>query len=308
MEGAPRIELKLLRTILAVARHQSYTRAAEELALTQPAVSMHVRRLEAALGVALVELIGHRARLTAAGELLAREGTRLLADAHHLESQLEQLARGGSGRLRVGASSTPGTYLLPLVLARLLSVMPKLEVSCTLDRTLPIEEMLLEGALDCALVGGHLASRDLTREDWVADEVVLVAGRTHPLAARAGGQPLTRRELESTPWVFHSAGSATRQCLEAWLATKQVEPRIAMELSSVEAVKGMVAAGMGIAGVSRFALAPGSALVTLPAAGTTLRRNLAILYHPAKSRCPMVKSFREAAHHLAPTLKATRGN
>ena len=289
-----KLELKLLRTFLAVARHESFTRAAAELELTQPAVSMHVKRLEEALGVPLVELAGHRARLTDAGRVLVREGAPLVSDAQRLEARLAALATAGAGRLRVGASSTPGAYLLPRVLARLAAASPGVELECRIGRTLDIEEALLADALDCAVVGGHLASRDLLRDPWVSDEVVLVAAKTHPLARRAGGAALTRRELESVPFIFHSAGSATRQCLEAWLAEKKIQPRVLMELSAVEAVKGMVAAGLGIAGLSRFALT-GDELTVLPATGAALRRRLAIVYPPAKVRCPLVKAFREAA-------------
>lgn len=289
----PRLDLKLLRTFLAVARHKSYTRAAEELALTQPGVSIHVKRLEQVLGVPLFEQVGQRVQLTTAGEVLVRAGTQLIGDASRIERRLADLSGGTVGRLRVGASSVPGIYLLPKVLARFVAEAPDVQIQCVLGRTLEIEEMLLADTLDCALVGGHLASRDIAREKWLSDEVVLVCGRSHPLASRARGPALTRAELAAARFIYHAPGSATRQCLDAWLASRSVKPRVLMELGSVEAVKEMVKAGLGIAGVSHHSLSDD--LVLLPASGQALKRHLWILHHPAKTRCPVVKKFRTVA-------------
>ena len=300
MEQTPKLELKLVRTFLAVARHASFTRAAEELGLTQPAVSMHVHRLETAVGVPLVEIIGNRAKLTTAGELLFRQGAKLLGDAHRLEEQLNDLAGGARGRLRVGGSTTPGIYLLPRLLARFSAESPDVDISCSIGRTLQIEEMLFSDALDVALVGGHLASRELVSESWIRDEIVLVAGPTHPLAARADSAQLSRAELESARWIFHSQGSATRRCLETWLEGRRVKPRIAMELASIEAVKGMVFQGLGLAALSRFSLTGDHGLTVLPTSGAALRRNLSLVHHPEKARSPVVKAFRD----LARTMKS----
>ena len=160
-----------------------------------------------------------------------------------------------------------------------------------------IEELLHAGALDCAIVGGHLASRDLVRESWIADEVALVVPAAHRLATRGG--PVTPADLAGEPLVLQERGSATRRCFETWLATQRVRPHIVMELSGADAIKNMVEAGLGVAALSRLAVERTSTLVALTASGAGMKRRLSLIHHPAKATCPLVKKFRDLARALA---------
>lgn len=290
------LDLVYLRSFLVVARLESFTAAAKELGLSQPAVSGHVRKLEAALGHALVELSGGRARLTAGGQLLLESGPEVLAAAERLHDGLARLGGLGHRTLRVGASTTPGVHVLPRILRALSAAHPELAVSCTIRGSAQIEELLARGEIDCGIVGGKLSAHELELEALVDDELVLVAPAGHALAGRAVG----RRELESEAWVLRERGSATRRRLEEFLGKLGLAPRAAVEVDSPAAVKAMVGAGLGLSAVSRFSLETGDALAVLDA--KPIRRELSLAYRSDRAQAPALQAFARAARGIAKTL------
>ena len=241
----------LLRTFLAVRKHRSYTRAAEELFVTQPAVSRRVRRLEQALGTALFEQIGKSLHTTDAGETLAAEADRLLGATGRAIEAVRAHDRGGRGALRVGASTTPGFYLLPQALGRFHRAFPGVELHYVVQNSTRIEHQILRNELDLGFVGAHLASRELHLDPVGGDEVVCFSHPAHPLARRRNLSPAA---LVNELWVVREQGSATRRLFESWLASTDARMGRTIELNCPEAVKALVAAGVGISFMSLHGL------------------------------------------------------
>ncbi|MBI4603956.1 MAG: LysR family transcriptional regulator [Planctomycetes bacterium] len=160
-----------LKTFLAVEKHRNYTHAARELFLSQPAVSRQVHELERELGVRLFEQIGKTISLTDAGLTLAREAKDLPGSLERAGEAVRAHAGAGRGALRLGASTTPGFYLLPPVLGRFHGRFPAVEISYTIKSSRRIEEAILGNEIDLGFVGAHFAGEGLRSEPIAEDEV-----------------------------------------------------------------------------------------------------------------------------------------
>ena len=240
-----------LRTFLAVRRHRSYTRAAEELYVTQPAVSRRIRRLERAVGAVLFEQIGRSLHTTDAGETLAAEADRLLGAMERAAEAVREHGTGGRGVLRVGASTTPGFYLVPQALGRFHRAFPGVELHYVVQNSTRIEQQILRNELDLGFVGAHLANRDLRLDRVGGDEVVCFSHPEHPLTRRRDVPPSA---LEKELWVVRERGSATRRLFESWLASTGARMGRPIELNCPEAVKALVASGVGVSFMSLHGL------------------------------------------------------
>ena len=239
-----------LRVFLTVARRLSYSRAAEELYISQPAVSRHVHALEKDLGAKLLGQIGNRVHLTDAGRIVFDYAQRVFALTEETQRALAELEGLERGYLRLGASSTPGIYLLPSVVALFRERYPGVELSLTIGNSQQIEERVLKNELDLGFVGARFLP-ELQVQPLVRDELVLVVPTGHPFSAREGISP---RELERETFILREAGSGTRRVVEEELARVGVTLQQPLELCGCEAVKRAVAAGMGIAVVSGYGI------------------------------------------------------
>ena len=261
-----------LRAFSAVARHGSFSRAAEELYVSQPAVSKHVAALERELGVRLLERGRSGAALTDAGRRLVDYVVRAEA---LLASGRRALADPGEGTLSIAASGIPGTYLLPRPLADFARDNPLVEIDLRLSTSGGALELVRAHEFELGIVGGLSPPPELTSEALADDEVILV-GPPH-----LGGRRLRPRELEDLTWISREEGSATRASLEAALWQIGVTPRRRLVLDSWEAVKRSAAEGLGVAAVSRFALdeelAAGT-LAVLDVRRWRVRRTIAAVY------------------------------
>ncbi len=156
------MDVRDLQVFLSVSKHLNFTRAGEELNLSQPSVSVRIRQLETQLGVKLFEQLGKKVALTDAGQLLVPYARRVLTaveDAHHAIDELQGLERGS---LRIGASTTPGMYLVPQVIARFKQRYPKIDIHLRIKDTREVEESVLRNEFDFGFVGGHLAASEVT--------------------------------------------------------------------------------------------------------------------------------------------------
>ncbi len=244
------LNLHHLRVFSAVAEHRGFSRAAAGLHISQPAVSKAVRLLEREAGVPLIERAGRASRLTAAGERLAARARELFGVEAVAEEELRALRGLEAGSLRVGASTTIATYLLPPILARFHDAHPAIALRVTSANTRAITRALLERRLDVALVEGPVEHPRIARRRWQSDELVVIAPPGHRLASRRG---VAVGELAAQRFVVREPGSGTREVAERALSRHGVHPAIALQLGSTEAVKQAVAAGLGLAIVSRYA-------------------------------------------------------
>ncbi len=237
-----------LRAFAAVARRGSFSRAAEELFISQPAVSKHVASLESELGTQLVERHRRGARLTPAGELLADHVLRAESLLANGRRAVEASRDGHLGTLSLTASGIPGTYLLPPLLARFHEDHAAVAIDFQLSTSGGALELVRAHKAELGVIGGLVVPPELADEPLVEDEVVLVG----PPAL--GGRRLKPRELAKLTWIYREEGSATRAAVEAarWEAGLHVSRML--QLPAWEAVKLAVARGAGIAAISRFAL------------------------------------------------------
>jgi DNA-binding transcriptional LysR family regulator len=246
-----------LTVFLAVARQLNFHRAAETLHLSQPAVSRHIQRLEAELGLALFERRGNRVALTEAGRRLQDYGQRVARLTDEVRRELVELQGLQRGKLRIGASTTPGLYLLPERLAHFRRDHPGIEASLEIGNSAEVSRRVAGGELDLGFVGALPDQGGLQVQAFAEDEVVLITppGRrfAHPLASASVAAVLA--PFAGEPWILREPGSGTREVALAGLARLGVTPAHTMELAGCEAVKRAVAAGLGVGFVSRHAIA-----------------------------------------------------
>jgi len=270
------MKLDQLRAFLAVYENGSFTAGAATLGRTQPAVSRRVQLLEQHLGIALFERIGKSLYPTEAGRRLATEAERLLGDVARLE---ERVGRPGARQLRIGASTTPGLYLLPRLLGGFHRAHPEVALDCVIENTERVSELLLRNALDLGLVGGQAKAPSLLSRPVASDRILCVCGPDHPLAARPS---LEAAELAGATWVVRERGSATQRQVERALAKAGVHPERRIALRGPEAIKALAREGLGIAFLSSCALEDellNGELVALSVQGLALERTLYLVQH-----------------------------
>src|SRR3982751_115852 len=159
-----------LKVFLTAARHLNYTRAGKELGLQQPTISAHIKQLEAELGVQLIERVGKRLVLTEAGRLLEPIARRTLISFEDVQAAINEYKGIERGALHLGASTTPGLYILPRLLARFRSAHPNIMLRLTIGNTEAVERMVMGGDVDFGFVGGHLIAGEIASRPWFGDE------------------------------------------------------------------------------------------------------------------------------------------
>jgi DNA-binding transcriptional LysR family regulator len=237
-----------LRAFAAVARAGSFSRAAEALYVSQPAISKHVASLEREVGRPLLVRDRKGVTLTPAGQVLADYTLRaeaLLANARRALASGEDAQ---TGSVTVAASGIPGTYLLPELVGRFQNTHQTVEVALRLETSGGALALVRAHDVELAVVGGFIVPPELEAEPLIEDEVVLIGAP--PLA---GGRP-GPKQLEGVTWISREEGSATRAAVEAARWQMGLHEVRRLELPSWEAVKLVVAGGIGIAAISRFAL------------------------------------------------------
>jgi DNA-binding transcriptional LysR family regulator len=282
-----------LRAFAAVARRGSFSRAAEELAISQPAVSKHVADLETALGSRLLIREPRGARLTEAGEFLAGYLSRAEALLAQAAAGMASIAGADSGTVRIAASGTPGVYLLPKALAAFAAARPGVDLQVIIGTSAEAMEAVRNHRAELGLVGGASSAPDLELEPLVEDEVILIGPPS------LGGRQLTAREIERETWISREEGSATRHAVEEAMANLGLRPARRLTLPDWEMIKIAVASGVGVAAISRLAtdseLADGR-LVLLHVPGWHVVRPLSIIRSRDVPMTPL-------AEHLAATLR-----
>jgi DNA-binding transcriptional LysR family regulator len=289
------MDVRDLQVFLSVARHLNYTRAAEEVNLSQPSVSVRMRQLERDLGSKLFEQLGKKIALTEAGKLLVPYAGKVISamdDARNAMDELQGLERGS---LRVGASTTPGMYLIPKTIAHFKRCYPKIDVHLTVKDTRQIEEGVIQNEFDFGFVGGHLTGDEVNVVSWINDELVLIVPLGHRLAGRRLIKP---HDLSREQFVFREQGSASRAVVAAHLRKAQIEAEAVMEMANPESVKKAVQNGLGIAFISAFAVESelkAKTLLTVKVQTLQIHRELKIVYRKDKHLSPAARAFLEAS-------------
>ncbi len=281
-----------LRAFEALAAEQSFVGAARRLHLSQPAVSKHIAALEKEIGITLVTR-RPTFQLTPAGQFLAGYVARAGALLDEAGRGVRALVDTEVGTLRLAASGTPGTYLLPRVVRRFIERRPYVDVDFRLGTSAETLDALEHHEVELGIVGGFGGRSDLDVTPIVDDDIVLVAA---PALGRSRVRP---GELNDLLWVHREEGSATRVALEAALRAVGASPRRRLALPSWEAIKLVVADGGAVAAVSRMAIAVEQAagtLVELSVRGWRLGRPISIVRHSDLPLSPLAAAFVAELH------------
>jgi len=245
------LPLAPLRALEAVVRHGSFSRAARELHLTQPAVSMQVGVLERRLGLPLLERVGKRAFPTRAGEVLLAHAGRAFRELDAAVEQVQQLRGIVAGRLRLGTSASISIYLLPPALRRFRVRYPDTELIVVTGNASDITRGVVANDLDVGIVSLPMREREVAVTPFYRDELVAIAaadgGRRRPRSVRPG-------ELAREPLILFEQGATLRRVIDEWFRRAGVAPRTPMELGNTEAIKKLVEAGLGWSVTSWFSV------------------------------------------------------
>ena len=247
------LNLDQLRAFVEVVERGSFTAAAKELNLTQPAVTHQVQELERRFQVALVERFGKRAYLTQAGEKLIEHARSLLDEDSRTKVAMRRFGDGWLGRVRVGTSMTVLMYVLPPVLRQLKTDHPQLEINLKAGLTTTTLQMLKTNALDLGLCGLPIEDPAFETVPLFNDELVAIM----PAALGEVPKKVTPAFLSQCPLILGSENSALRRTIADWLALAGPPPRPLMEFDNVEAMKSVVAVGLGASIVPSLSLGAG---------------------------------------------------
>jgi DNA-binding transcriptional LysR family regulator len=287
------MDTRQLQAFCAVVEKKSFSQAAEQLGVTQPAVSLQVRALEDRVGQTLLDRSGRRVEPTEAGERLYRSAQRMLA----LEEQLLEEVASDDGRiagtLAIGASTGPGAHLVPLLLCEFQAQHSDLHVALSIWDTQTVIDKVAERQLELGVVGALRRHRSLEFEPLARDEIVLAVPPGHP----AAGGTITVDELKSETLIVMQEGAGVRQVVEeelrrAGLRLRGIEPKL--ELGLQESVKSAVAAGYGVTFISRTAIEGELAVGRLAAAqveGIEPARQIYIVRARGRSHTRAADSF-----------------
>jgi DNA-binding transcriptional LysR family regulator len=273
------VNLNQLRVFQSVATLLSFTRAADELHLTQPGISKHIRDLEAHYGSRLFDRLGKKVALTQAGEILLKavtEAFRLIDEANMRINDLKGLI---GGRLNIGASIMIGTYLLPRVLVKFRHRHPGVDISLDISLSQQIEANVLDNTIEVGLVGHRPEDRRLYVQKFKSDRMVLIVSAGHNWAKRRS--PIDFREVTDQPFLLARQGSGTRKILEDLFSRSGIMLKHTMEMGTTEGVKKAVEAGLGISIISQHIVQSELAIGTirsLKLKGADLRRDLYLVY------------------------------
>jgi len=292
------MEFDQLRTFLAVLEHKSFVRAGQALRVGQSTVSFHIKALEQRVGATLLERGRGSVAPTSAGRTLQPYAERIVSLVDEASTRLEAGESGEAGRLVLAASTVPGEYLAPPLLAELRARHPRLRVEMNIfDSEKAISKVLTKEA-DLALVGKKPRDRRLTSHLFASDEIVLVGPAPNPFAPEG---KLTLKELRNVPLILREPGSGTRDAV-ARILPHLGERGAGLRVGSTEAVKRCVQHGLGLAFLSRQAVASELAagrflLVDLP--GTPARRTFYSVRHKAVTPSSATKAFLELVNQRA---------
>lgn len=286
-----------LQVFHAVAKNLSFTKAAEALYMTQPAVTFQIKQLEEHLNARLFDRGHGRISLTPAGEMALDYAERILALSGELETRLAEMTGQMRGPLLVGASTTIAEFMLPPILGEFNSLYPQVRARLTVANSETIESRIAEHTLDIGLIESQAKLPNLQCEVCCDDELQVICTPDSPLARFKEIEPATLLDYE---FISREPGSGTREVTDTYLRAAGVEPeklKRLMELGSPEALKGVVGTGLGFAIVSRASFDKERQLGRLVAIPLKprLKRTLSLVYPKEKFRSRVVNTFVEFA-------------
>jgi DNA-binding transcriptional LysR family regulator len=287
------VTLKQLRAFAAVARHSSFARAAAELNLTPPAVSMQIRELEEQVGLPLFDRTEKQVALTVTGEYLLVYARKILATLKDAEDAVARFRGLQGGRLAIGMVST-AKYFLPRLLAQFREEHPEVDIRLVVGGNREqLVAAMQRNEVDLAVMGRPPREIATRAEPFAAHPHVIITPPDHALAKALGHAPA--QALANFPFIVREPGSGTRAAMEKYFADHRIEPRIAMEMASNESIKQAVMAGLGIAFLSLHTIGlelKSGLLATPDVEGLPIVRRWYVVNNLAKVLSPAAEAFR----------------
>lgn len=286
--------LRQLEVFLAVAREKSFSRAARRIRSSQPTLSEHVGELERELGRKLFVRRGREVTLTEAGRVFDQYASRVVATVEEARQAMDELDGLSHGSLLLGASTTPGLYVMPGIIAAFRARYPGVELKLQVANSQVIEGRVKDRELDLGVVGGHsVAPGEECLAAGLLDELVLIVPPGHAWAAR---REIAPERLADQPLLLREVGSATRSVTERALQRAGVTFKSVMELDHTEAIKQSVMAGFGVAFVSTYAVRGEVASGRLRAVrlrGLRVQRHFHVIHHESRRVTASARAFME---------------
>jgi DNA-binding transcriptional LysR family regulator len=247
------IDFRHLETFCRVANLKSFSRAADDLFLTQPTISGHILSLEQSLSLRLFDRTSREVHLTKAGEVFLKYASKILSFRKDLLNALSEFSQGIKGELSLGASTIPGEYLIPKLMSDFKKEHPHFIICLKIADTKEIVQYVLQDSVEFGIIGAKLNHPSLHFEKYEEDEIVVVAPSDHPLTRK---KRVNVDELLKEPWIIREEGSGTQMAVEKALRKKGKSLKqfhVAMEMGSTSSVKEGVKAKLGLAFLSKRA-------------------------------------------------------
>ncbi len=241
--------LRKLSIFLEVAKEKNMTRASKTMHISQPAISQIIKELEGEYRVKLLERIGKKLYLTDEGELLSNYARRILNLYGEFEEKVEDGKKLKRGKLRIGASTTIGIYIMPQLIKAFKEKYPFIDVNISVENTEHIANMLINNEIDIAFVEGNLNIDELESEFIWIDELVFIASKNHKWNKR---EKLSKKDIEEAEFILREIGSGTRQIFEERLKQERYKINNILTLGNTEAIKKIVEEDMGVSCISKL--------------------------------------------------------
>ncbi|NLT95207.1 MAG: LysR family transcriptional regulator [Clostridia bacterium] len=283
-----------IRVFLTVVDKKSFSKAAKALFLTQPAVSFQIQMLEEYYGTRLFDRVSRNITLTEAGHLLLKYANQMSHLQSELEREMQELTGTAKGRLMIGASTTIGEYIIPYLLGTFKKNYPEVQLTLEVGNTEDIETKIHDTSLDIGLVEGPVTTKDIEKELFLKDQLVLIVPSDHPLAKK---EKVSVFELDKYPYISREKGSGTRIETEKHMKKAGFSINnlnVIMELGSTSAIKAAVESGLGVSIISKWAAKEKvklGKLAQLTFEEDSFVREFNIIYHKKKFRTQAADEF-----------------
>jgi DNA-binding transcriptional LysR family regulator len=288
------MELNQLKIFCAVVKKKSFSKASEAVFMSQPAVSLQIRALEQELGTRLLDRQGREVRATQSGLVLYEYAHRILQLSDEAEQAIEQLKGLIKGELTIGASTIPGEYILPALLAEFKGTYPGIEITLVVGDTKEIIQKVLDNEVEIGVVGTREKSEKLIFDSFTTEKLVLIIPAS---CTWFRGEVATIEELKAAPFVLRESGSGTRTTIKRKLedfGIKERDLNIVMRLGSTAAVKRAVESGAGVSIISEKAIENElrlSSFRSMPIVDLELDREFFIVQSRQRSHSPATKAL-----------------
>jgi DNA-binding transcriptional LysR family regulator len=293
-----------LETFLEVARHASFSRAAEKRFRTQPAISSQIRALEEEVGARLFDRSGGKVALTAAGKVFQQYAEQTLEARKGMLVTLAELERIPRGEIVVGANEGTCLHILPEVFAEFKKLYPNVAVQISRLERAKILESIIDNSVDFGVVSMPVEDKRLTVVNIHRDELVVIARPGHPLSGR---KQVGIADVAAFPLLLPKVGR-TRDALENLFHEHRLKPKVSMELDSSELLKRFVAADVGVGLIARSNViedVKAGVLAAVPLADVSIRRDLALVFRKDKALSRAALAFIEVAVKLKPAVASS---